>query len=276
MTKWTALFAGLVLSATSAFAQRVAPPDLGLSIWVPKGWSLSYLGGGSDFRYYSMNDTTGVHGAWFQFEVYSGTYNTSGSSFGWVNDEALVREYILQGDCYGVLLSDDTMRVDGAYAREVYGRSAICDSSSTQLLSPMQDRYYRITGLGDIGWVMSIEGDTADIDSASSTYLAVMDSVKLSLTFSQIPAVGVQVHPSRSMRPKRMVADNKGISVMTETNSVPEISVVDLQGRMVAGRVSSGGNGVWNWRPDQSNPGLVVIRVRSGSAQWVDRAVLPR
>lgn len=275
MTKLKALIAGAMVCASSALADRIAPADLGMSIWVPSGWKFAYLGGSTDFRYYSLYDTTGTHGGWFQFETYSGAYN-SGSTRQWVNEEALVRGYLIEGDCYGTLLSDDTMRVDGAYAREVYGRSATCDSGSTTLLTPMQDRYYRMTGYGDIGWVMSFEGDTSDVDTAANTYLAVLDSVKLDLTFSTIPAVGVKYRHIGAPRSKKLVVERNGVRLNLETNSAPEIQVLDLNGRIVSGRIQSGGSGVWNWRPEGAPPGMVVIRVKSGSTQWTDRAVLPR
>lgn len=281
MTSTKALLAGLFVFASTAFAAtstgtRVEPSDLGLSLWVPSGWVLSNEGGLSDFRLYSMIDTTGAHAALFQFEVYSGVA-ASGSAKAWVKDEALVRSYILQGQCYGEVLTEDTMLVDGAYARKLYGRSADCDSASNQLLSSIKARYFRITGYGDFGWVMSFEVDTADLRSSSSEYLSILDSVKLDLGFSNIPPVGVkyrQTTPRLGVR--RMGVDANGLRLELGSATIPDIEVADLRGRVLSGRIVSMGDGVWGWRSNGLSPGMVVVRVRSGSANWMDKAVLPR
>jgi hypothetical protein len=270
-----ALFAGLVALISTTHAARVQPADLGLSVWVPPGWLLSNEGGDSTFRLYTLYDTTGNHAALFQLEANSGA-TAGGGADQWVRDEALVRGYLIEGSCYGNLLSDDSATLNGHYTREVYGRAATCDSGSTTLLSDLQDRFYRIMATGDIGWVMSFEGDTTDVDSAAGTYLSILDSIQLDPSFQTIPPVGIKAFHNRARSGHRISTDPKGLMMDLQTDQRPEIQVMDLNGRVLSGLVSSRGGGLWAWRPDASHQGMVVVRVRSGSSQWMDRAVLPR
>lgn len=270
-----ALFAGLLALGSALHAARFQPANLGLSVWVPPGWLLSDEGGDSEFRLFTLYDTTGAHSVLFQLEANSGAVAAGGAEQ-WVRDEALVRGYLIEGSCYGSLLSDDSATINGYYTREVYGRAATCDSGSTTLLSDLQDRFSRIMAAGDIGWVMSFEADTADVDTAAGTYLALLDSMRIDPTFQSIPLVGV--HPRRfGGRPwHRISADRRGIRVELETAQQPEILVTDLAGRDLSGKVVAAGEGRWAWRPDASHQGMVVVRIRSGSSRWMDRAVLPR
>ena len=269
-----ALFAGLLALCTSAFAERIQPSDLGLSVWVPDGWTLASEGGNDEFRLYTLYDTTATHSALFQFEVTPGV-QAAGGATAWVQNEALVRGYLIEGSCFGTLLSDDSASIDGMYAREVYGRAADCDSGSSTLLSDLQDRFSRILATGDMGWVLSFEGDTADVDTASSTYLSILDSIQVDANFQVLPKVGVRPHLRRHGR-HRIAGDAKGLLLELPTADRPEIQVLDLKGRILTGLVESAGEGRWSWRPAVSHQGMVVVRVRSGSSQWMDRAVLPR
>jgi len=273
------LVAGFGLLVSTALAgQRVQPYDLGLSLWVPDGWVLERDDATTDYRLYTLydptlRDTSQVHSTFFQLEVFSGILASGNTSRQWVKQEALVREYYLEGECFGTLLSSDTMTLDGAFAREIYGRAATCDS--TNLLGPMEDRFTRVTAYGDIGWVMSFAGDTADVDTASSTYLAMMDSIKLDLTFSSIPYVGVK-SKLRAAALRKIVSEGAGLRLNTGTEAIPRIEVMDLQGRILSGRLESGGRGAWLWRPDRPVAGMVAVRVTTGTSQWMDRAVLGR
>lgn len=275
MTLLKALFSGLLVLIATSQAERIQPSDLGLSIWVPSGWLLTNEGGDAEFRLYTLYDTTGNHGALFQLEATSGA-NAAGGAEQWVRDEAMVRGFLIEGSCYGTLLSDDSATLDGYYIREVYGRAATCDSGSEELLSELQDRFSRIMAVGDIGWVMTFEGDTADVDTAASTYLSLLDSMRADPAFQAIPQVGV--HPRRAGgRPRhRISTDRKGLQVDLQTERTPEFLVSDLNGRKLSGQVVSLGGGRWAWRPEEPHQGMVVVRIRSGSSQWMDRAVLPR
>lgn len=256
-------------------AARVQPADLGLSVWVPSGWLLSSEGGNADFRLYTIYDTTGTHAVLFQLEVTSGA-SASGSAKKWVQEEALARGYFIEGSCYGSLLSDDSAVIDGYYAREVYGRAATCDTSSTVLLSNLEDRFSRIMANGDIGWTLGFEGDTSDVDTAAGTYLAILDSMQIDRNFQTLPPVGVHPrHFGRHVRHK-ISSDRNGFHVDLEAAQKPEIQVTDLNGRDLSGQVTSLGDGQWAWRSETSQRGMIVVRIRSGSSQWMDRAVLPR
>jgi hypothetical protein len=268
-----ALFAGLFALVSISQGARVQPADLGLSVWVPSGWLLSSEGGDEEFRLYTLYDTTGNHAALFQLEANTGAV-VAGGATQWVRDEALVRGYLIEGSCYGTLLSDDSAIIDGYYTREVYGRAATCDSASVTLLSDLQDRFSRIMASGDIGWVMTFEGDTADVDTAASTYLSILDSIQIDPSFQNLPQVGV--HPRGGHARHKISADRKGFRVDLETEQKPEIQVADLNGRILSGQVSAQGAGRWAWRPETPHQGMVVVRIRSGSSQWMDRAVLPR
>jgi len=269
-----ALFAGLAALIATSHAARVQPSDLGLSIWVPSGWQLSSEGGDSEFRLYTLYDTTGTHAALFQLEANSGAIAAGGADT-WVRDEALTRGYMIEGSCYGSLLSDDSATINGYYTREVYGRAATCDSGSTTLLSDIQDRFSRIKAFGDIGWVMSFEGDTTDVDSAASTYLSILDSIQPDPRFQTIP-VGIKSFHKRMRSGHRISTDSKGLTMDLQVEQRPDIEVMDLNGRILSGQISSQGGGMWAWRPDAIHQGMVVVRVRSGSSLWMDRAVLPR
>lgn len=275
MTRLKALLSGLLVLIATSHAERVQPSDLGLSIWVPSGWLLTNEGGDEEFRLYTLYDTTGNHGALFQLEAISGA-NSAGGAETWVRDEAMVRGFLIEGSCYGTLLSDDSAIFDGYYAREVYGRAATCDSGSEALLSELQDRFSRIMAAGDIGWVLTFEGDTADVDTAAGTYLSILDSIRLDPGFQVIPQVGV--HPRRvgGRVDRRIYADREGFGIDLRTERAPEIHVFDLNGRKLSGRIVFLGDGRWAWRPETSQGGMVVVRIRSGSSQWMDRAVLPR
>lgn len=274
MNRWRALLAGLGLFAATVSAARVQPPELGLSLWVPPHWLLTNEGGDEEFRLFTLYDTTGAHGALFQLEVNSGAL-ASGTTQEWVSEEAMVRGFLIQGSCYGTLLSDDSSTIDGRYAREVYGRAATCDSSSSVLLSGLEDRFSRIMGSGNIGWVLSFDGDIADIDTAAGTYLALLDSMKIDPDFVSLPPVGILPHrlhgPSH-----RVFADGRGLRLELATEQEPEVQVMDLAGRILSGRLTGQGGGRWTWGSDVSKTGMIVVRIRSGSSQWMDRAVLPR
>ena len=270
-----ALFAGLVALMSSSHADRVKPSDLGLSVWVPSGWILSNEGGDTEFRLYTLYDTTGNHLALFQLEANTGAIAAGGATQ-WVRDEALVRGYLIEGSCYGSLLSDDSATLNGYYTREVYGRAATCDSGSTTLLSNLQDRFSRIQAAGDIGWVMTFEGDTADVDTAASTYLTILDSMQLDPAFQTIPQVGIKSIHRRAPSGHRISTDLQGLTMDLQEDRRPEVQVMDLNGRILSGNVVSLGDGRWTWRPEAPHQGMVVVRIRSGSSQWMDRAVLPR
>ncbi|MEK7393248.1 MAG: hypothetical protein AAB214_11860, partial [Fibrobacterota bacterium] len=191
----------------------------------------------------------------------------------WVKQEGLVQEIDLQTNCFSTILSSDTMLVDGVFAREIYGRGASCDS--TNLLGPMEDIYTRVTAYGDIGWVMSFSGDTADVDTASTTYLAMMDSIKLDLSFASLPYVGVK-SKVQSKSQRILVSEGSFLRLNTGMEDLPRVDVMDLQGRNLSGRLESAPGGVWLWRPDSPVTGMVAIRVVSGASLWMDRAVLRR
>lgn len=261
--------------AATSFAERVVPADLGLSVWVPSGWALENLGGESDFRIYAMYDTTGAHGALVFLEVQSGITN-DGTTREWIKAEALTRGYLIEGGCFGTLLADDTMRVDGVFAREVYGRSADCDEASSTLLSEMKDRYFRITGNGGIGWVVSFEGDTADVDTAANTYLDILDSVRLDLSFQTIPPVRVGDRHVASPMASKIVSQGNTIRMDLGTEIEPGIQAVDLRGRVLHGKIVSNGGGAWSWRPEGFAGGTVAIRIKSGAREWTGSAVLSR
>lgn len=275
MSPIRSLFAGACLMVATAFAARVAPTDLGLSVWVPSGWALESLGGESDFRMYAMYDTSGAHGALVFFEVQSGIY-AEGTTREWIKAEALTRGYMIEGGCFGSLFADDSMRVDGAFAREVYGQSADCDEGSSNLLSEMKDRYYRVTGYGNIGWVISFEGDTADVDTAANTYLDILDSVKLDLSFQSIPPVGVKYRHVAAAAARKIVSDGSGIRMDLGTDVAPQIQVLDLRGRVLHGSIVSNGGGVWSWRPERFSGGTVAIRIKFGAREWTGSTVLSR
>ena len=275
MNKIRSLVAGACLLVGASFAARVAPTDLGLSVWVPGGWSLESLGGESDFRMYAMYDTSGAHGAMVFFEVKSGIH-AEGSTREWIKAEALTRGYLIEGGCFGTLLADDTMLVDGAFAREVYGRSADCDTTSSALLSDMKDRYHRVTGFSDVGWVVSFEGDTPDVDTAANTYLGILDSVKLDLSFQSIPPLGVKYRHVAAAPARKIVSDASGIRMDLGTEIEPQIQVLDLRGRVLHGSIVSNGGGVWSWRPEGFSGGTVAIRIKSGAREWTGSAVLSR
>ncbi len=261
--------------SAASFATRLAPADLGLSVWVPTGWALENLGGDNDFRTYAMYDTTGTHGGLVFFEVQSGITN-DGTTREWIKAEALTRGYMIEGGCFGTLLADDTMLVDGVFAREVYGQSADCDETSSTLLSEMKDRYYRVTGYRNIGWVVSFEGDTADVDTAANTYLDILDSVNLDLSFQSIPPVGVKARQVAPALAGKIVAAGPGIRLDLGTDVEPRIQVVDLRGRIVHGRIVSNGGGVWSWRSEGHAGGTVAIRIKVGAREWTGSAVLSR
>lgn len=275
MTLPKALLSGLLLLIATAQAERVQPSDLGLSIWVPSGWLLTNEGGDEEFRLYTLYDTTGNHGALFQLEAISGA-NSAGGAETWVRDEAMVRGFLIEGSCYGILLSDDSATINGYYAREVYGRAATCDSGSEALLSELQDRFSRIMAAGDIGWVLTFEGDTADVDTAAGTYLSLLDSMRLDPSFQVIPQVGIHAPRTGGRVIHRIHADRTGFRVDLRTERTPEMHVTDLNGRKLSGQVVFVGDGQWAWRPNTPHGGMVVVRIRSGSSQWMDRAVLPR
>jgi hypothetical protein len=279
MTSMKALLAGLGIFASASFAaDRVQPFDLGLSVWKPGGWLLERLDGTSNTRYYTMYDSTlrdtiRVHNALFEIEVFSGILSSGATSRQWVREEAYSRELDLQGACFSTLLSSDTMSIDGVFAREIYGRAAICDS--TNLLGMMEDRYIRVTANGDIGWVMMFTGDTADVDTAATTYLSIMDSIQLDFSFASLPYVGAK-HRIQSSALRRVVAEGAGLRLNLGSESTPRIEVMDLQGRILSGRIEPGLRGSWVWRPDAPVSGMVAVRGFSGTSQWMDRAVLRR
>ncbi|MEN9306899.1 MAG: hypothetical protein RL173_831 [Fibrobacterota bacterium] len=279
MTSRKALCAGLGLLASIAFGgQRLQPYDLGLSLWVPDGWVVERLDAATDSRYYAMydttlRDTTRTHSGLFQLQVMSGILASGMTARQWVKQEGLVQEIDLQTNCFSTILSSDTMLVDGVFAREIYGRGASCDS--TNLLGSMEDIYTRVTAYGDIGWVVSFSGDTADVDTASSTYLNMMDSIKLDRSFASLPYVGVR-SKLRAKEGRKIVSEGVGLRVDAGTDSRLRIEVMDLQGRILTGRSEPGRDGTWLWRPDRPVAGMVAVLVMNGSSRWMDRAVLRR
>lgn len=275
MSRIRSLLAGACLMAATSFASRVAPADLGLSVWVPSGWALENLGGEADFRMYAMYDTSGAHGALVFFEVQSGITD-DGTTREWIKAEALTRGFLIEGGCFGTLLADDTMLVDGVFAREVYGQSADCDEASSTLLSEMKDRYYRVTGYRNMGWVVSFEGDTADVDTAANTYLDILDSVRLDLSFQSIPPVRVGDRRVAPATARKIVSQGNTIRMDLGTELEPRIQVVDLRGRVLHGKIVSNGGGAWSWRPEGFAGGTVAIRIKSGAREWTGSAVLSR
>lgn len=274
MKRLSLVLAGLCLAVGASSAGRVEPADLGLSVWVPPHWVLNSEGGDAAFRFFSLYDTTGAHAGFVTFEVYSGA-NLLGGDRKWVDEEALVRGLMIEGSCFGSLVSDDSMLVDGAYAREIYGRAAECDSGSLVLLSNMKDYYHRVTGNGDIGWVLSFESDTADADTAASTYFGILDSVRLDRSFLTIPNVGVK---RRYLSPtvREVVSAGSAIRIATGAGTVPEVEVMDLSGRRLAGRLEPKAGGLFLWTAQEGFAGTVAVRVRSGGLDWTGRAVLSR
>jgi hypothetical protein len=268
------LIAGLFALLSASQAARVQPSDLGISIWVPSGWLLSSEGGDSGFRLYTLYDTTGNHAALFMLEANSGAVAAGGAEQ-WVRDEALVRGYLIEGSCYGRLLSDDSTTINGFYTREVHGHAATCDYDSQVLLTELQDRFSRIMAFGDIGWVMTFEADTADADTAFKTYRTLLDSMRIDPSFQSLPPVGVRSRQRFDGRP-RIIADRGGLEISLGSGTRPEIFVSDLFGRGLSGKLSALEEGRWAWRPESSHQGMVVVRIRSGSSRWMDRAVLPR
>ena len=123
---------------------------------------------------------------------------------------------------------------------------------------------------------MSFEGDTADVYSASNRYFSIMDSVFLDPRFASIPGVGVKKRPSAPAQVRRLLVDPVGLRLELGSASAPTIEVADLRGRVLSGRIVSMGDGVWGWRSDRPSPGMVVVRVRTRSGNWTDKAVLPR
>lgn len=273
---------GLCVSAASA-DQRVQPFDLGLSVWVPDGWLLERDDATTNYRLYTLYDTTIrdtslVHSTYIQLEVYSGILGSGNSAITtreWINEEALNQEYFLEGECFSTLLSSDTMQIDGGYGRFIIGRAASCDANSTDLLGDMETRYTRVTGNGGIGWVMSFAGDTADVAASSATYLRILDSIVKDPAFTSLPYVGTKSRSSHAAL-RKVVAEGSGLRLNVGSLVSPRIEVFDLHGRKLSGRLQPGVQGSWFWQPDGKVDGMVAIRIESGSSKWMDRAVLSR
>lgn len=258
------------LVASAAQAGRVALSDMGLSVLVPTGWNLEYLppvngDTARSPRMYWMYNTANVERANFYFEAWNGVNDLGARS--WVTEEGWVRSLNIQGQLYNELYLDDSVKQDGLFAWRVYGRYAQLGADS--LPDKWIDEYSRSTAYGDIGWVVSFEGDTSDVDTAGPTYTKILDSVKIDRSFQTLPKVGLKF-PASSRSRQTLRATGQAVEIFGVAS--PTVRAADILGRRVDGDLERTIDG-WLWKPRALRPGIVQLRVLGSGRDESLRAV---
>lgn len=264
------LFAATLLLAFSATqAARTTLSDIGLSVYVPTGWSLSYLASSASdtesTRMYVMINQANTERAVFTFEAFDHA-STLGTR-AWTTLTGYAESLNIQGYPYSIVYIDDSVKQDGLFAWRVYGRYGDFDAAGLPL--GVVDRYSRSFANGDIGWVISFEGDTADIDTAGPSYTKILDSVKVDLNFQALPLQ----HRGRSKQAGYHPVRITGTSLAIDGESQPIVRASDLLGRRIQGDLARTAEG-WLWTPRSLHPGVVQLRILGIGRDESLRAVL--
>ncbi|QQS05504.1 MAG: hypothetical protein IPK50_01070 [Fibrobacterota bacterium] len=187
MTFRKLIVATLLLAVSATQAARTTLSDIGLSVYVPDGWTLSFLtGSASDTestRMYAMINRENTDRAVLTFEAFDHVSDLGAHS--WTTLTGYAESLNIQGYPFSIVYIDDSIKQAGLFAWRVYGRYGDFDESDLPI--GVVDRYSRTFANGDIGWIISFEGDTADIDTAGPTYTKILDSVKVDLSFQTLP-----------------------------------------------------------------------------------------
>lgn len=266
MTLRKLFFASLFLASSLAEAGRTTLADLGLSVNVPTGWTLSYLTSSAsdteNTRMYAMINQAKPDRAVFTFEAIDGVGSVGAHA--WTVVTGYAESLFIQGYPFSVVYLDDSVTQDGLFAWRVYGRYG--DYDAQNLPTDVVDRYSRIFANGNMGWIISFEGDTADIDTAGPTYTRILDSVKVDRTFQALPVlpgaghrVGVPSHVAGGV-----------LEIPGEAR--PVVQGMDGLGRVVTGELVRTRYG-WSWTPRSRRPGLVFLRVQAAGRDESLRAV---
>lgn len=269
MTFRKLIVATLLLAVSATQAARTTLSDIGLSVYVPDGWTLSFLtGSASDTestRMYAMINRENTDRAVLTFEAFDHVSELGAHS--WTTLTGYAESLNIQGYPFSIVYIDDSIKQAGLFAWRVYGRYGDFDESDLPI--GVVDRYSRTFANGDIGWIISFEGDTADIDTAGPTYTKILDSVKVDLSFQTLP---LKIRgPSRhgGYRPVRVT----GASLAIDGEAPPFVRASDLLGRRIEGDLARTADG-WLWSPRSLHPGVVHLRILGAGRDESLRAVL--
>ncbi|MBK8800956.1 MAG: hypothetical protein IPN71_02660 [Fibrobacteres bacterium] len=259
---------GLFAAATTQ-AARTTLSDLGLSVFVPEGWSLSFLTASQSdtesTRMYSMINIANSDRASFTFKASNNVALLGAHS--WTTLEGFSQSLFIQGLPLSELFIDDSVKQDGLFAWRVYGRYG--DFDTADLPTGFTDEYSRFFAYGDIGWTIAFEGDTADIDTAGPTYTKILDSVKVDRSFQALPLKVRDGSRQGAYSRVRVM----GASLAIEGQSLPIVRASDLLGRGIQGDLVQTADG-WLWTPRSLHHGVVQLRILGPGRDESLRAVL--
>lgn len=275
-----ALVGGVLLSVAGAGADFTTLSDMGISVWVPSGWELQNVESTDTTRLYLLDDTTFLsdasgrrHSGAIYLQARSGVkaeYSAyPNPARQWVLNEGEAWNLYITTAPYGgfTLGIDDTTQVSGLFAWEVYGQSLQTVGDSV-----MSD-YVLITAHGDVGWEFWAESDTTDMDSAvASTYSVILDTIEVDTTVSVLPPAGIATRSAKGALSQALSA--VGGRLRIRASAKPQVEAMDLMGRSIAGTLSSGGDGIWYWRPRAARTATILARVRADGSVWARRLVL--
>lgn|GEM_PF-1448031 len=267
------LVATVALLSPSPRADWVAVPGEGVTAWVPAGWALVNEEVTDTTRIWHLYDTTitaqGIrrHSGDILLEAASGVgAQTDAQAEQWtVNEGYAWYLYIVTAPFGGVIKANDSTYVGGLFGWEAFGTSL--DSAGDSVLTT----YALTTAHGDVGWDFWVQSDTSDADTAMNTYAGLLDSLQLDTNVTTLPT-GIQAHAPRKQLSQALASI--GGTLRIQATRVDRVEVVDLMGRSVPGRLFSGGDGIWLWRPDSPRMSTVFARVGADGDVWTRRMVL--
>lgn len=241
-----ALLSGLSLGA------RVPLSNIGMTVDVPDGWTLTSTGGAS----WQMEDTvlvnasgtvTARHAGMVQIEAMPMAASQTTSA--WIREEAYAWRLFLENNpCYGWVFRHDSTLVDNRFAMLVQGEWATCpDTTQPDLRSNTYSILVRTVAQGSVGWELSVISDTADFADKYFDYRDVLDSVHIDPNFISLAADRTSRRELAAFEVRRQ---QRGWLITSRNGAdLSDLRVVDASGRSV-GILQALGD-AWLWIPGE-------------------------